>query len=385
MPLPLNGRSHDVLTHITIPDRPFLGRTTKELCLIVGGVAGGLGALGQRGAPPPLMLAEGLTIFAACVTLAVYRPHSRSLLSWGRLAALHASSPRLLAWHPSAPVGAAPPTRGAAPPYLAALGALPAATPPTVGAATVGARPAKTTVAAPAGAVRPRRGTRDAPFVPRSIEDGVVTFADGSRCAVLACSGRNSSLMDPAGRQSLHAGFHGFLMGLSGPIKFLTSAMPADTRAYAAIRTARLKRLPPGLRRLESADTAYMSRVVKRRNMLDHRTYVVVPLAGTVPAGHAGMPRGPLDRVGRGQAGEAASAPLSERDRGLLTEQCDRVTADLVPAGVDAWRLDTDALARAWHTLLNPRSALLQPLPTFPLSPPAHAEISFQSSDEDHR
>lgn len=376
MTLPLNGHSHDVLTHLSIPDRPFLNRTAKELCLIVGGIAGGLGALGQRGLPLPLALGEAAAIVVACVTLAVYRPHDRSLAVWVRLAVLYASSPRLLAWRPPLPMAAPVPSpERARPPYLAALGVLPQATAPD---------PAARVVPGTGKAAAARRsGTQDEPFVPSSIDDGVVTFADGSRCAVLECGGRNTALMDAAGRQALHVGFHGFLMGLTCPIKFLTSATPADMRAYAAVRTGRLTGLPPGLRVLESADTAYMGRVVKRRNMLDHHTYAIVPLAESVRAPRAAAPPGPFARFGRGQAPPDAPGPLSARDAHQLDEQCERVTADLVPAGVDAWRLDTATLMRVWHTLLNPRSSLAQPLPASPATPLARPTILFETPTEE--
>ncbi len=313
MALPLNGRSHDVLTHLGIPDRPFLGRTTKELCLLVGGLLAGLGALTQRGLPPLVGPAEGAAIALLCGAVAIVRPLDRSLLTWGRVAVAHASQARLHAWQPptpSAPTLAA--TAAAVPPHLAALGAL---TEPGAPAGTGGADARG--VVSPTAAPR----TQDAPYVPVAIEHGIVTFADGSRCAVIECSGRDTSLMDPSGRQALHVGFHAFLLGLPCPIKFLTVSAPADLRAYTAIRTARLKGVPPGLRRLESADTAYMNRVVKRKNMLDHHTYGIIPLADGGATPRTPPLPVPLGRLRCGGPPAPAGAGLTDHDEQLLDER----------------------------------------------------------------
>ena len=141
--------------------------------------------------------------------------------------------------------------------------------------------------------------------------------------------------------------------------------------------------MPPGLRRLESADTAYMNRVVKRKNMLDHHTYGIIPLADCGATPRTPPLPVPLGRLRCGGPPAPAGAGLTDHDEQLLDERCERIIADLVPAGVNAWRLDTAALMGLWYRLLHPRGALLQPLPPLPETPLAPPTISFAPPTEE--
>jgi len=272
--------SEEVLTHLDAPDRPFLNRTAPELVTLFLGLAGGLSRLHRGAVTVPLRLVEAVAIIAAMAVRALYRPHGRSLAGWARLAWLHWRGVRL--WvraprHVGGLTGAVNPAPrdGATlpPPHLAALGLIPPTSPD--GKRAANGAPSHPTATRDA-ARPPHVPTQDLPFVPREIGDDAAVLADGRRIAILECDGPPTALLDADGQRAAHAGAHEFLQGLATPLQVEIALTPVDLQPYAAARTARLPGLPLDLRRLESADIAFMRREARRQGLLAQRTLVVV-------------------------------------------------------------------------------------------------------------
>ncbi len=368
--------SEEVLTHLDAPDRPFLNRTAPELVTLFLGLAGGLSRLHRESVAVPLRLVEAVVIIAAMAVLALYRPHGRSLAAWARLAWLHWRGVRL--WvraprHAGGLTGAVNPSPrdGATlpPPHLAALGLIPPAGRDGKQAAN-GALPNPT---ATRDAARPPHvPTQDLPFVPQEIGDDVAVFADGCRVALLACDGPPTALLDADGQRAAHTSAHEFLQGLATPLQVEVALTLADPRPYTAARAARLPGLPLDLRRLESADIAFMRRETQRRGLLMQRTLVIVAddsRGGAIQPPTRVTPLGLLRFLARrGRAGGGDDA-AGER----IDDRCAQAS------GVRARRLDTDGLTAVYYGALCVEGTAAQSLDPGHNAPVAATEILFES------
>ena len=357
--------SEEVLTHLDAPDRPFLNRTAPELMTLFLGLAGGLSRLHRAGVAVPLRLAEAVAIVATLAVVALYRPHGRALMTWARLAWRHWRGVRLWVRDPRNARGLTraadtAPRDGAAlpPPHLAALGLIPPTGPEGKQAAhRTSPHPIPSRDAANPAHVP----TQDLPFVPQEIGDDVAVFADGRRVALLECDGPPTALLDTDGQRAAHAGAHEFLQGLTTPLQVEVALTPVDLRPYAAARAARLSGLPLDLRRLESADIAFMRREARRRGLLAQRTLVVVadaPDAATMQPTTRVTPLGLVRLLVWRHRARGNDDAAEER----LDDRCAQVVAGLEAPGVRARRLDTGALTAVFYGALRAEGAEAQPL-----------------------
>jgi len=351
---------------------PIVGRyTARDLVPVVAGVFGAAGVLGQPHLLPAARVGEALVVALLGGAIGLVRPGGRSLLAWGRLAATHLLGERIATWAlPSSPASTAPPGAPLRPPHLArAAGAPPA--PPT---------PSLPPRDAPRSVRRP--ATPAHPFVPMEIAADTIAFGDGRRCAVLECSGATVEGMDAEQQRALHAAYHAFLLGLSFPVQILICADPVDLGPYAARRAARLAGRPLAVRRLGSADAAYMRRALAQAGALDQRVYVVIPDASGPTPSLAGV--GPLTllrsrcrRAAAGRVRDQMAAQDGDATSRLLAERCAAIREGLARAGIHVWRLDTAALQYVYYRRLCPRTARLQPFDRGHAAPVVIAQALF--------
>jgi len=351
---------------------PIVGRyTARDLVPVVVGVFGAAGVLGQPHLLAAARVGEALAVALLGGATGLVRPGDRSLVAWGRLAATHLLGERTSAWTlPSTPASTTPTGASLRPPHLARA---------------AGAPPAPPTPSLPAGhAARPTRrlATPAYPFVPVEITADTITFADGRRCAVLECSGATVEGMDVEQQRTLHAAYHVFVLGLSFPVQILVCADPVDLGPYAARRTARLSGRSLAVRRMGSADAAYMRRALAHVDALDQRVYVVIPDAsGPTPSVLEGAGPLALRRARRRAVAGWARDHMAEQDGDatsrLLVERCASIREGLASAGVHTWRLDTPALQHVYYRRLCPRTARLQPFDRGHAAPVATAQVLF--------
>jgi hypothetical protein len=209
--------------------------------------------------------------------------------------------------------------------------------------------------------------------VPVCFADGIVTFNDGRRCAVLECSGENTGLMDADALRGVHATFHAFLTSLSFPVQLLIYTTPIDLRSYAAVRERRWPALSRALRRLESADTAFMEREARRRSLLDHRMFVIIPAPE-----QESIVTGPLAYGSRALLrGRTPSAQVEDDVPRLLHERSERIMTELSAARVHVWRPTDAELEELGYHLLCPRTSLLQPYDPGHAAPVVWPTVTF--------
>lgn len=360
---------------------PLVGRyTARELVPVVAGVFAAAGVLSQPHLPPPTRIGEALAVVALGSATGLARPRGRSLAVWGRLAVTHLLGERVSTWappsSPPSPAFVVPPSGDLRPPHLARV--MGASTPAPAGPPSA---------PSPRSGGTPRSGRRPAtpahPFVPVEIAVDTIAFADGRRCAVLECSGVAVEGLDLEQQQALHAAYHAFLLGLAFPVQMLLCADPVDLGPYAARRTARLAGHPLAMRRLGSADAAYMRRSLALAGALDQRVYVVIP-AAVVPASSALAGASPLALLQAGRR-RAAAGRVREQVAGLdrdaanrlLIERCAAIREGLASVGVHAWRLDTPALRQFYYRRLCPRTARVQPCDPAYTAPATTARVLF--------
>lgn len=358
---------------------PLVGRyTARDLVPVVAGVFAAAGVLGQPHLALPVRVGEALAVALLGGATGLVRPGGRSLVAWGRCAATHLLGARTSAWVPPASLASAVPTHGTLrPPHLA----------PAMGVGTPSAPPLSAPTPPSGGAPRPARypATPAQPFVPVAIAADTVCFADGRRCAVLECSGATVEGMDTEQQRALHAAYHAFVLGLAFPVQMLICADPVDLSPYAARRTARLAGHPLAVRRLGSADAAYMRRALTQAGALDQHVYVVIPDTAA-PASSALKGAGPLALRRSRRLAAAGGAPGRMAAQGgdapshLLAERCAAMREGLVHAGIHAWRLDTPALQRLYYRRLCPRTARLQPFDQGHVAPVATARVRFDQA-----
>jgi len=187
--------------------------------------------------------------------------------------------------------------------------------------------------------------------------------------------------MDPEQQRALHTAYHAFLLGLSFPVQALICADPVDLGSYAARRIARLAGQPLVVRRLGSADAAYMRHAMVRAGALDQRVYMVIPAA---PSPTAPTPDGARFRtLPRYRRRPQADGRHRDEASRLLTERCDAIREGLARAGVHSWRLDTPALRVLYYRRLCPRTASLQPFDGGHADPGATARVVFAPPTDD--
>ncbi len=362
---------------------PIVGRyTARELVPVVAGVFGAAGVLGQPHLLLPARVGEALAVALLGSATGLVRPGGRSLLAWGRRAATHLLGTRTSAWTPpSTPTSTAPHGAPLRPPHLTL------ATGTGTGAS---ASPPPASPASSDNAPRPvrRPASSGHPFIPAEIAAGAIAFADGRRCAVLECSGATVEGLDVEQQQTLHAAYHAFVLGLSFPVQILVCADPVDLGSYAVRRMARLAGRPLAVRRLGSADAAYMRRALAQVDALDQRVYVVIPDAsGPTPSVLEGA--GPLAllrarrRAAAAWAHDQRAAQDGDATSRLLAERCAAVREGLASAGVHAWRLDTPALRQLYYRRLCPRTARLQPVDQGHAAPVTTARVLFAQAPPD--
>jgi len=351
---------------------PIVGRyTARDLVPVVAGVFGAAGVLGQPHLLPAARVGEALAVTLLGGATGLVRPGGRSLLAWGQLAATHLLGERIATWAPpSAPASTAPHGAPLRPPHLARVTGVPPA-PPT---------PSLPPRDAPRSGRRP--ATPAHPFVPLEIAADTIAFGDGRRCAVLECSGATVEGMDAEQQRALHAAYHAFVLGLSFPVQILICADPVDLGPYAARRAARLAGRPLAVRRLGSADAAYMRRALAQAGALDQRVYVVIPdAAGPTPSVLEGANplalRRSRRRAAAGWAHDHMAAQDGDATTRLLAERCAAIREGLARAGVHTWRLDTPALRQLYYRRLCPRTARLQPFDRGHAAPVATARVLF--------
>jgi len=360
---------------------PIVGRyTARELVPVVAGAFGAAGVLGQPHLSAPVRVGEALAVVALGGAAGLVRPAGRSLTAWGRLAMAHLLGQRTSAWLP--PSAAPAPDSGTRrPPHLPSATGTGTGTP-----ALLSPRPGAATDPAPFPGHAPCPATHSHPFVPAEIVEDTITFADGRRCAVLECGGANVEGMDTEQQRALHAAYHAVLLGLSFPVQVLVCADPVDLGPYIARRMGRLDGRPLAVRRLGSADAAYMRRALVRAHALDHRVYVVIPAgsspAAPSPAAPAPDGAGVLTLVRHRRRSLVGRRHGNEAER-LLAERCAAIREGLAQAGVHAWRLDTPALRALHYRRLCPRTARLQPFDDGHADPVATARALFTTETDD--
>jgi hypothetical protein len=336
------------------------------LLVLTGGLFTALGTVQQAHVALGLRLGEGLLVAVLAALLVWCRPAGRSLVTWGRVVLAHLTGARTLAWtaRRARPLGAEG-HRGLLPPHLAPSGWLVSAVPaPSPAPAT------------PSPRGRPAlQGQR---FVPVCVAEGIVTFGDGRRCAVLECGGETIGLMDPEPLRAVHGSYHAFLAGLSFPVQLLVSTTPVDLRTYGVARARRLAELPLALRRLESADTAYMEREARRRGLLDHRVFVIIPAPEQDTVIGSPLARGPWALV----RGRLPVPAVEDNVPHLLHVRSERIMADLGAARVHVWRPTDAELEELWYRLLCPRTALVQPWDPGHAAPVVWPTITFPRRGE---
>lgn len=361
---------------------PIMGRyTARELVPVVVGIFSAAGVLGQSHLPPSIRIGEALTLAILGGTFGLVRPRGRSLAVWGRCAAAHLLGARASVWAPPSalvtPTASinAPSSDALRPPHLVHV----------VGASTTApagqpCMPASSSSVAPRLLRRPATSTHS--FVPVEIVANTIVFSDGRACAILECSGVTIEGMDVAQQRAVHTAYHSFLLGLAFPVQILICADPADTDRYAVQRMERLSGRPVAVRRLGSADTAFMRRALSQLNALDQHVYLVIPdAAGSIPSLEGTEPlisrRLQRHLTATGQARNGMTLRDGAAVSRLLDERCTAVRESLARIGVHAWRLDTPALQALYYRRLCPRTARVQPFDQGHTAPVVDSDVLF--------
>ncbi|HEX5505271.1 MAG TPA: hypothetical protein VFW96_21820, partial [Thermomicrobiales bacterium] len=190
------------------------------------------------------------------------------------------------------------------------------------------------------------------------IADGVVTFADGRRRAVLEVGSVDFAALGPDRQRELVAGYGAALAGLAHPVQVLVRAVPLDLTSYLAEREARVRREPHDrLRRLSRDRAAFLRRLAGGRTFLDRRCYLIVPADDPRPAARfrpwrrRGM-AAPVNPT----ADEAAAAVRQ------LAARCDDLASQLGRCGLAARRLGDGELAELVYACWCPDLAQIQRL-----------------------
>ncbi len=209
----------------------------------------------------------------------------------------------------------------------------------------------------PCGGTGPGRASVQADHLAiEAIEEGVVTFAGGRRCAVLEIDAVNFAMLDEAKRRELVEAYAAALNGLTFPVQPLVRATPLDLTPYLEAMEARAGREShERLRGVAHDRIAFLRRLAGGRTLMERRFYVVVP---------ADPPRAPAlraDRLGGTKGGIALAEEALAATR-QLAARCDDLAAQLDRCHLKATRLGDAELAQLHYACWCPDLARVQRL-----------------------
>jgi len=206
------------------------------------------------------------------------------------------------------------------------------------------------------------------------IERDIVMFVDGSCAMILATSAVNFGLLSEKEQESLIYAYAGLLNSLSFPIQLIIRTQQKDISSYLhQLEDQETKQLSPHLKASIHSYRLFVAQMVKERNVLDKKFYLVVPFSSL-------------------EIGASASVLFGSKKKGLPYPKqyiMDRATIVLAPKrdqlirlmgrlGLKTEQMNREQLIRFFFSIYNPGT----PLPDQATIEQLHRDV--QKTNESH-
>ncbi len=186
------------------------------------------------------------------------------------------------------------------------------------------------------------------------VDKDIALFVDGSCVMVLSVSAVNFELLSEKEQESLIYAYGNFLNSLSFPIQILVRTQRKDISSYLhELEDQEKKQTNPKLQASIRSYRVFISKMVKERNVLDKKFYIVIPLSslelGISPSllfgnKKSGLPY-PKDYI-------------FEKAMNILTPKKDQVIRLIGRMGLKAKQLNTEQLIQLFFSIYNPETPL---------------------------
>lgn len=201
------------------------------------------------------------------------------------------------------------------------------------------------------------------------LRDSMVIMKDGSFRAVVACKSINFDLMAESEREGVEMSYQDFLNSINFSIQILIRSQRIDIRPYIEkLETMRRNEDNMLLARLMDSYIDFIDELSQEANIMDKSFFVVIPYYSSKEAEHdmtetknffkalnRNKSTGPIT-INRDVYNKATTE---------INNRCDAVIQGLYSIGINAVRLNTEALGHLFYSFNNPSEAIYQPMRNF--------------------
>jgi type IV secretory pathway VirB4 component len=203
------------------------------------------------------------------------------------------------------------------------------------------------------------------------IRDGIVIMSDGSFRSVIMLKSINFDLMSPQERESVEAGYQGFLNSLYFPVQIFIRSQKVDIRPYIErldkIRSEHDNML---LAMLMEDYIGFIADLSQQTNIMDKHFYIVVPY---FPVADITKALTQSKNFFSGIAGifnnKEQHVTINEADlakaKDELRNRVQSIMGGLQQCGIQGLPLDTQELIELYYDAYNPDTATRQKLKNF--------------------
>lgn len=182
------------------------------------------------------------------------------------------------------------------------------------------------------------------------INHDLVLFADGSVALVVATSAVNFGLLSEKEQDAIIYSYAGLLNSLSFPIQIIVQTKHKDISAYLTLLDEQEKRQKnPKLAKSIHGYRIFVSSMVKEKDVLDKKFYLVIPFSNLELGTSASMIFG-TKKTGL----PYEKSYIYERALTILLPKRDHIVRLLARVGLRASQLTTEQLTKLFFGMYNP-------------------------------
>ncbi len=186
------------------------------------------------------------------------------------------------------------------------------------------------------------------------VDRDIVMFTDGSCSMVLSTSAVNFGLLSEKEQESLIYAYAGLLNSLSFPIQLLIRTQQKDITSYLhQLEDQEKKQMNPKLQASIHSYRLFVAQMVKERNVLDKKFYLVIPFSS--------LEIGAAPSVLFGSKAKGLPYPkqyIFDRAFTVLAPKRDQLIRLMGRLGLKTEQMTNEQLIRFFFTIYNPGTPL---------------------------
>ena len=202
--------------------------------------------------------------------------------------------------------------------------------------------------------VSPIRSTTQENLDIEDVVSNLVLLRDGSACMVLKVSAINFNLLSEEEQDGLIYIYAGLLNSLSFPIQILIRSQRKDITNYLKLLKAQeVRQLSPVLRARIEQYRQFVEIIVKERNVLDKKFYIVIPFSA-IELGLTSKSALPLPTSSKPKKLPYDKTYIIQKALSSLEPKRDHLLRQLTHLNLSARQLTTQELIHLFYVAYNP-------------------------------